>query len=37
MEAWRSRAVTATRVVELMHGQISAADLPAAVEADVEP
>ena len=37
MEAWRRGALTATRVVELMHGQISAADLPAAAEADVEP
>jgi transcriptional regulator with XRE-family HTH domain len=37
MEAWRSGALTATRVVELMHGQVSAADLPAGTEADVEP
>lgn len=37
MEAWRRGALTATRVVELMHGQISAADLPAGAEADVEP
>lgn len=33
MEAWRRGALTATRAVELMHGQISAADLPT----DVEP
>jgi transcriptional regulator with XRE-family HTH domain len=37
MEAWRMGAVTATRVVELMHGQITAVDLPASSEADVEP
>jgi transcriptional regulator with XRE-family HTH domain/Zn-dependent peptidase ImmA (M78 family) len=37
MEAWKRGAVTATRAVELMHGQISVADLPAGVEADVEP
>jgi Zn-dependent peptidase ImmA (M78 family)/DNA-binding XRE family transcriptional regulator len=37
MVAWRTGAVTATRAVELMHGQITAADLPAGIEADVEP
>lgn len=37
MEAWRRGAVTGTRAVELMHGQITAADLPADTEADVEP
>ncbi len=37
MEAWRRGLLTATRAVELMHGQISAADLPPAAEADVEP
>jgi transcriptional regulator with XRE-family HTH domain/Zn-dependent peptidase ImmA (M78 family) len=37
MEAWRMGALTATRVVELMHGQITAADLPAGTEAEVEP
>ena len=35
--AWRKGAITATRAVELMHGQITAADLPADIEADVEP
>jgi hypothetical protein len=35
--AWRKGAITATRAVELMHGQITAADLPAGIEADVEP
>lgn len=37
LEAWRRGALTATRVVELMHGQITAADLPIGAEADVEP
>ena len=37
MEAWRKGALTATRAVELMHGQITVADLPTGVEADVEP
>jgi transcriptional regulator with XRE-family HTH domain len=37
MEAWRKGALTATRAVELMHGQITAADLPAGAEAEVEP
>jgi Zn-dependent peptidase ImmA (M78 family) len=37
MEAWRRGAVTATRAVELMHGQIAAADLPTGTEADIEP
>lgn len=37
MEAWRRGTVTATRAVELMHGQITAADLPPGTEADVEP
>jgi transcriptional regulator with XRE-family HTH domain len=37
MEAWRKGALTATRAVELMHGQITAADLPAGTEAEVEP
>jgi transcriptional regulator with XRE-family HTH domain/Zn-dependent peptidase ImmA (M78 family) len=37
MEAWRSGAFTVTRVIELMHGQVSAADLPTGTETDVEP
>lgn len=37
MEAWRTGALTATRAVELMHGQITAADLPTGVDADIEP
>jgi transcriptional regulator with XRE-family HTH domain len=37
MEAWRKGAITVTRAVELMHGQIAAADLPSGIEADVEP
>lgn len=37
MVAWRNGALTATRAVELMHGQITEADLPAGIEADVEP
>jgi Zn-dependent peptidase ImmA (M78 family) len=35
--AWRNGALTSTRAVELMHGQITEADLPAGTEADVEP
>jgi len=35
--AWRKGAITATRAVELMHGQITATDLPAGIEADAEP
>jgi transcriptional regulator with XRE-family HTH domain/Zn-dependent peptidase ImmA (M78 family) len=37
LAAWRKGAVTATRAIELMHGQIAAADLPAGIEADIEP
>jgi len=37
MEAWRRGTLTATRAVELMHGQITIADLPMGAEADVEP
>jgi len=37
IEAWRRGALTATRAVELMHGQISTADLPAGAGADAEP
>lgn len=37
IEAWQRGALTATRAVELMHGQITAADLPTGAEADVEP
>jgi Zn-dependent peptidase ImmA (M78 family) len=37
MEAWRRGALTASRAVELMHGQISEADLSTSAEADVEP
>jgi transcriptional regulator with XRE-family HTH domain/Zn-dependent peptidase ImmA (M78 family) len=37
LEAWRRGAITATRAVELMHGQITATDLPTGVEADIEP
>lgn len=37
IEAWRSGAFTATRVIELMHGQVTAADLPTGNETDVEP
>lgn len=37
MEAWRKGLLTATRAVELMHGQITAADLPVNVEAYVAP
>lgn len=37
MEAWRDGALTAKRAAELMHGQITEADLPAGIEADVEP
>ncbi len=35
--AWRKGAITVTRAVELMHGQITATDLPAGIEADAEP
>jgi hypothetical protein len=37
MEAWKKGSLTDTRAVELMHGQIIAADLPADTEAEVEP
>jgi Zn-dependent peptidase ImmA (M78 family) len=37
MAAWRSGGLTAKRAVELMHGQITEADLPTGTEADVEP
>jgi transcriptional regulator with XRE-family HTH domain len=37
MEAWRKGALTSTRTVELMYGQITVADLPAGTEAEVEP
>jgi transcriptional regulator with XRE-family HTH domain len=37
MEAWRRGAITTARAVELMHGQITVADLPTGIEADVEP
>lgn len=37
MEAWRQGLVTRTRAVELLHGQIDAADLPARDETDLEP
>ncbi len=37
LAAWRRGAITATRAIELMHGQITAADLPTGVEADIEP
>jgi hypothetical protein len=37
MEALGKAALTATRAVELMHGQITAADLPTGIAADVEP
>ena len=37
VEAWRRGRITATRAVELMHGQITLADLPVGVAADVEP
>lgn len=37
MVAWRNGALTATRAVELMHGQITEDDLPTGIEADVEP
>jgi transcriptional regulator with XRE-family HTH domain/Zn-dependent peptidase ImmA (M78 family) len=36
MEAWRRGALTASRAVELMHGQIAEADLPTGAD-DVEP
>jgi Zn-dependent peptidase ImmA (M78 family) len=37
MEAWRTSLITTARAVELMHGQISATDLPSRDHADVEP
>ena len=37
LAAWRKGAVTSTRAIELMHGQIAAADLPAGIETDIEP
>lgn len=37
METWREGAITATRAVELMHGQITVADLPTGIATDVEP
>jgi Zn-dependent peptidase ImmA (M78 family) len=37
LQSWRRGAITATRAVELMHGQITADDLPTGTEADVEP
>jgi len=33
MEAWKKGAIASTRAVELMHGQITAADLPAGTHA----
>jgi transcriptional regulator with XRE-family HTH domain/Zn-dependent peptidase ImmA (M78 family) len=37
IEAWKKGALTATRAVELMHGQITTADLPSGAEAEVGP
>jgi transcriptional regulator with XRE-family HTH domain len=37
IEAWKRNLVTGARAVELMHGQISHADLPPRDETDVEP
>jgi transcriptional regulator with XRE-family HTH domain/Zn-dependent peptidase ImmA (M78 family) len=37
IEAWRRGAITPSRAVELMHGQLSLADLPAETEADDAP
>lgn len=37
MAAWRNCLVTSARAVELMHGQISASDLPSRDEMDIEP
>lgn len=37
IEAWRQSLITASRAVELMHGQLSLADLPAEGEADDAP
>jgi transcriptional regulator with XRE-family HTH domain/Zn-dependent peptidase ImmA (M78 family) len=37
MVAWRNGAITATRAAELMHGQITKADLPVGPEVDAEP
>jgi transcriptional regulator with XRE-family HTH domain len=37
MEAWRRGLITRTRVVELMHGQISMTDLPEYDDPDIAP
>ena len=37
MQAWRTNHVTRSRAVELMHGQIDAADLPVDTEGDLAP
>jgi hypothetical protein len=37
IQAWRRVLLTAARAVELIHGQITAADLPVGVEAYVAP
>jgi Zn-dependent peptidase ImmA (M78 family) len=37
IEAWKRNLLTGARAVELMHGQISHADLPPRDETDVEP
>jgi transcriptional regulator with XRE-family HTH domain len=37
IEAWRGNAITGSRAVELMHGQITEADLPFREEAEYEP
>jgi transcriptional regulator with XRE-family HTH domain/Zn-dependent peptidase ImmA (M78 family) len=37
IEAWQRGAITASRAVELMHGQLSLTDLPAETEADDTP
>lgn len=37
IEAWRRHAITASRAVEMMHGQLSTADLPSEPEADDTP
>jgi transcriptional regulator with XRE-family HTH domain len=36
-EAWRRTAITGSRAIELMHGQITEADLPFREEAEYEP